>query len=433
MAAHGVDQKTPEERLIFGAIAGAWGWYALGALYILGPAVAMLLLAKYLWRRYSSPAQRPELRPAPIPFSVWVWIAGMLTLLLALLVAHADYALGIAQTLKSTIGWMKGWALLAAFPLAGACLSIRPAVVVRAMGWFAVQTLLLIPLLVAAALIHAPSHLYVSPLQAVGGPGPEFFEVMPYSIDPSNGSYRWQFIAPWAPAGGMLGNLMLVLAMAEPRRGLRYAGIAAAVLIALMTKSRMALLFTLLLPPLLFGLSRLVTVRAQLILSGASLVLGLLANWLIEVIGDAISAFRAARADSTRVREALGRIAVSRWRSEAPIWGHGIVERGPHYVEHMPIGSHHTWYGLLFVKGIVGVAGLIVPLLWSFLEMLLLAQVERVGRTALAVVILLVFYSFGENLEVLAYLYWPGLVVLGIAFTAAAREPEAEPAAAAAA
>jgi hypothetical protein len=432
MAAHGAAQKTPEERLIFVGIAGAWGWYLLGALYILGPALAVVLLGKYLWRRYTHPAQHPERQPGPVPFSVWVWILGMLTMLLALLVAHADYELGFGQTLKSTIGWMKGWALLAAFPLAGACLKVRPEVVSRAMCWFGVQTLLLIPLLVGAALVHAPSHLYVSPLRLVGGPGPEFFEVMPYSIDPSNGAYRWQFIGPWAPAGGMLGNLVLLLAMAEKQRGFRYAGIAAAVLIALMTKSRMALLFTVLLPPLMFGLTRLVTVRGQLILSGASLVLGLLANWLFEVIGNAVSAFRKARADSTRVREALGRIAVTRWQSEAPIWGHGIVEQGPHYVEHMPIGSHHTWFGLLFVKGIVGVIGLIVPLLWSFLEMLLLAHFEAVGRTALAFVLLLIFYSFGENLEVLAYLYWPGLVVLGIAFAAAAREPAAEIALAAA-
>ena len=34
--------------------------------------------------------------------------------------------------------------------------------------------------------------------------------------------------------------------------------------------------------------------------------------------------------------------------------GTRIVERGPHLVEFMPIGSHHTWYSLLFVKGSSG-------------------------------------------------------------------------------
>ena len=28
-------------------------------------------------------------------------------------------------------------------------------------------------------------------------------------------------------------------------------------------------------------------------------------------------------------------------------------------------------------------------------------------------VTILVLYSFGENLEILAYLFWPGLVVIG--------------------
>ena len=29
-------------------------------------------------------------------------------------------------------------------------------------------------------------------------------------------------------------------------------------------------------------------------------------------------------------------------------FGHGTVAPGPHLVEYMPIGSHHTWFGLLF-------------------------------------------------------------------------------------
>lgn len=30
-------------------------------------------------------------------------------------------------------------------------------------------------------------------------------------------------------------------------------------------------------------------------------------------------------------------------------------------------------------------------------------------------VLLMTFYSIGENLEILAYLIWPGLIVMGIA------------------
>ena len=344
----------------------------------------------------------------------------MLAMLGALWVAHGSGGLGAGQTIKSTIGWMKGWGLLAAFPLVGACLSIRPALVIRATMWLALQTLLITPILVAAALAHLPQRLYVSPLQAVGGPGPEFFAVQLYLIDPSNGALRWQFIAPWAPAAGMIGDMIFVLAVWESDRRFKAIGLAASVLICLMTMSRMAILFLVFFPPILWLLARLS--RPGLHAAGALLSLGLSvsAETVIGKIRGGVEAFRSARADSTRVREALGRIAIDRWWDEAPIWGHGIVERGPHHVEFMPIGSHHTWFGLLFVKGAVGVVALAVPMIWTFCEMILLAQVDSMGRLGLSILLMLAFYSAGENLEVLAYLYWPGLVLLGHAFRTAA-------------
>lgn len=31
-------------------------------------------------------------------------------------------------------------------------------------------------------------------------------------------------------------------------------------------------------------------------------------------------------------------------------------------------------------------------------------------------ILILFLYTFGENLEILSYLYWPGLVIMGMAF-----------------
>ena len=142
-------------------------------------------------------------------------------------------------------------------------------------------------------------------------------------------------------------------------------------------------------------------------------------------------AFRAARADSTRVREALARMAIDRWSSDAPVWGHGIVERGPHLVEFMPIGSHHSWFGLLFVKGIVGALALAIPLIYSLVELVWWSGRLVAARTGLAMVLLLLLYTFGENLEILAYLIWPALIVIGIAHrdirSAALTDPESKP------
>jgi hypothetical protein len=420
MASHSITPENSEERLIFGAIVGSWGFYAIGALYLVAPGLVVLLISRLLWRHYIAPA-RPALKPLPVPAGVWVWIVSMATMLLALLVAHLQYDLGAPQTLKSAIGWLKGWGLLALFPLAGACLRIRYEVLVRANSWFALQTLIITPFLVAAALAHLPPRLFVSPFEIVGGPGPEYFSVYLYIVDPSNGALRWQFIAPWAPAAGMIGNLMFVFAWFEPDRRFKILGLCVGVMIAFMTKSRMAMLFLVMYPPLLWTLSRLG--RPRLLGAGAALsvFIGIIADTVITAVQDGVSAFRSARMDSTRVREALGRIALDRWWEEAPVWGHGVVVRGPHHVEFMPIGSHHTWFGLLYVKGAVGLLALAVPIAWTVIEMLLLAQVSDRGRLGLSVVTVLIFYSFGENLEILAYLFWPGLVAIGAAF-AQARE-----------
>jgi hypothetical protein len=86
----------------------------------------------------------------------------------------------------------------------------------------------------------------------------------------------------------------------------------------------------------------------------------------------------------------------------------------------MPIGSHHTWYGLLYVKGLAGIVSLVLPALWTVFEMLVLAQVAELGRLGLAVIFMMLYYSNGENLEVLAYLFWPGLLILGAAHQLAA-------------
>ncbi len=97
----------------------------------------------------------------------------------------------------------------------------------------------------------------------------------------------------------------------------------------------------------------------------------------------------------------------------------------------MPIGSHHTWWGLLFVKGVAGFCALLVPLLWQ--TALVLADAARGprGRLPLGSVMTIVLLSFGENLEIEAYMLWPGLLLLGIharEMQAAAPRPAAAPA-----
>ena len=408
--------RTPEDSIVETALVMTWAVYLIGGLYVLGPVLgvglSLILFARFYLRDTKLPC---EDRP-PIPGGVWVWIAGMLVMLVALEVAHMNQQLGLGKTIKSTIGWAKGWALLALFPLIGACMHVRFETIIRASGWVALVTLLVTPALWMSPKMGLPEVLFVSPLKIVGGPGPDFFSVSLYSSESEPGASRLRYFTPWSPAAGMIGNMYLIFALSDKRRFWRWMGIISALAMILTCKSRLALAAAMFIWPLVIALGE--TRRSTLWFFGAlaCLVLAPITQAILDWMGATMDSVKAMRADSTRVREALADIAIDRWRTEAPIWGHGIVERGSHYVEFMPIGSHHTWYGLLFVKGIVGAIALAIPLAWSVIEFAFLAMTRSpVGRAAFAFATLMAIFTIGENLEILAYLMWPGLIVMGMA------------------
>jgi hypothetical protein len=403
------------ERLVWYSLVGTYGFYAIGSLYILGAVLAWILLldlAITWWQRPLQDVSEPR-NETSVPMGVWIWILGMIVMEITLVMGHLDFNLETGLMIKSSIGWAKGWALLAVYPLVGTA-KIRPQLLYRAACVIGLQSILLFPLLFLAYKANLPQSLFVSPLKAVGGPGPEFFELMLYEIDPSNGQPRWRLFAPWAPALGFVGNVYFFMALQEKNRLWRCFGIVGSILMCLVSVSRLALVSIVGVSFLVQLLSRLGRPLTLMALGVLSLLSGILAPTLSLFVETAAERFTQARADSSRVRSALGRIAVDRWWNEAVIWGHGTVEPGPHIVEFMPIGSHHTWFGLLFVKGIAGFLALAIPMLYSFFDLLLKAQSSSTARVSLAMLLILFLYTFGENLEILAYLYWPALLVIGM-------------------
>ena len=190
---------------------------------------------------------------------------------------------------------------------------------------------------------------------------------------------------------------------------------AAVVVIVLMSKSRLGLIAIPLALLATAALSRLSNVKLLATTAVVVLVGGLLGEVVVDAVLEQKERMNQLRPDSNYVRDALGRLAMYRWETEAPIWGHGIVERGPPFVEDMPIGSHQSWYGLLFVKGAVGFCALLIPMIFTALEMIAKAQKDRCARAGLSFVILFTFFTFTENVEMLAYLMWPAFIVIGIA------------------
>jgi hypothetical protein len=406
---------TLPERIVSGTLVWTWAIYAFGGLYVAGPVLAWILAGLVAISLYLGPALRRDLRPTgSVPVLIWIWIIGMLVMLVALWVGHFNWGLGLKSTIKSSIGWAKGWALLALFPLAGAMLQIKREVLVRAHTKLALVTLVLLPILAVAPYIGLPERIFTSPLKAVGGPGPEYFSVYFYTLDPASWTPRWQFYAPWSPFAGLLGVVMVLFALEDKRKAWLLIGVLAGVAMILMSKSRMSLvalvaasvgprMMPLLLKSWAWGI-------------GAVFSATMAAAWTTAANGieDAVSGFKGARADSTRVRETLQRIARERWANEALWFGHGKVEPGPHIVEYMPIGSHHTWWALLFVKGLVGLLAFAVPFVAHFGVVAKDAVVHPEGRLPFGIMLVFFILSMGENIEIEAYLLWPAFLMLGV-------------------
>lgn len=406
---------NPAERMVYKVLVLTWPFYAVGALYVVGPVLAWVLAGLAAISLYLGPAMRHDLRATgSVPLLVWVWAVGMCVMLVALWVGHLDWGLGLKQAIKSSIGWAKGWALLALFPFIGAILPIRRSVLIRGQCVIGAWTLALAPLLLAAPYLGLPERIFTSPLKAVGGPGPEYFSVYLYTFDPSSWTPRWQFYAPWSPFAALLGVIMVLFALEEKDRKWMLAGVCAGVLMILASKSRMGLVGLVactvaprLMPLILRGWAWHVTAM----LTASLAVLG---TALMTLAQDAVSTFKGARADSTRVRETLQRIASERWQNEAVWFGHGTVQPGSHAVEYMPIGSHHTWFGLLFVKGLVGFTAFLVPMVWHTSLVMIDAARDPRGRLPMGILMTIVLLSFGENVEIEVYMLWPGLMLLGI-------------------
>jgi hypothetical protein len=89
----------------------------------------------------------------------------------------------------------------------------------------------------------------------------------------------------------------------------------------------------------------------------------------------------------------------------------------------MPIGSHHTWFSLLFIKGLVGFTAFLIPMLLSFVSLAIKAHKSATARIALSFLLTLFLFTFNDNQQRLAYLYWPGLIIMGIALNKQVQSP----------
>lgn len=404
-------QNLPE-KLIWYYIICTYPIYYLGGQYILAPLLGYFLVF-YLCRQwwYQTPAT-PQEEKIIIPTAIWLWIIGMLMIEIALIIGHFNFDLGLGKTISSSINrWLRTWALLPIFMLVG-CLKIRPQLIYRAVCILCVQSLFVT---IIASILQIHSLYYVSPLKIFGG-GLSFYEVSVFGIVLSDvGELRLRLFAPWAPALALVANIYFFLVREEQNSTWKWLGMIGAVAMIVGSVSRLGIIclpFTICLSWWLMNIYRpLIQLTTGLI----AFLGGFLGPTIFNTLQLAREQISKSRPGSSRVRAILRRTALYRWQSEAFFWGHGTVgEQGPKVTGFMQIGTHHTWFSILYNHGLIGCLSLAIPLAWSLVELIFKAQNSPTAKVALNVILVLTIFTVGENLDSLTYLYWPGLIILGI-------------------
>jgi len=402
-------QNLPE-KLVWYYILSTYPVYFLGAHFVLTPLLASFLVVYLIFKWWNQTEETPLAEKITISPSVWVWLLTMLVIEFALIVGHLNFDLGIFTLIKSSQIWYRSWALFALFPLVGH-LNIRPQLIYRAVCILCLQSLIMVLIGITADVIGIPNIAYISPLKATGG--------MPiqYEVKIFHGiKERLVLFAVWPTFLALLGSIYFCFAVQETDKKLRFIGILSSVFMIISSQSRTVTVGLPLIIAAVWFLTNIYKPWVQLATAFMSFVVGLFAQALIDFIKNFKEQFDKFRAGSSKIRAIIYRMTLERWWHEAPIWGFGIRDETPAITVHLPLGTHNTWFGALYSYGLVGCVALAVAFLWSFIDLLIKAQTSDVAKVGLSMILILLLGSLADNLEFFTYLYWPGLIILGIAF-----------------
>ncbi len=408
--------QTLPEKLLWLYIVCNIPIYYLGLQFVLAPLLAYFLtayLALKWWDQDEDTLPQDRIR---FSSAVWVWIMSVAVIAIALLVGSLNFELSIGGIFISFINrWLRTWALFALFPIVGH-LNIRPQVIFRAACILCMQMLVLLCIFSITTLLHVEDIVYYSPFYFLGG-GITYYTVHVVGVVKDVDSMRLVMNAPWSPALGLLGNILFLLCYQEKKNLFRITGIICTVALIIGSESRVAILCL----PFVFSISLLINKIFKSYFLFAAAILSFLFSVFCEQIlifgNDFITRVTELRQASSDTRDKLAQMALQDWINDAFVWGHGtFTEQGPALVHYISVGSHHTWYGLLYLHGIVGALAFAIAIIWSFWSLLIKIGVSQYAPLGISLLSILTFFSFAENIETLAYLYWPALVVLGIVF-----------------
>jgi hypothetical protein len=404
-------QNLPET-LVWYYILYTYPIYFLGAQFVLAPLLATFLTGYLLNKWWHQTEETPAAEKITISPSAWVWVIAMLILEVALIVGHFNFDLGMGEIIRSSVLWYRTWALWALFPLVGH-LHIRPKLIYRAVCILCLQSLIMVVIGNLATVGHIPNIHYISPLKALGG------GAKPYEVDFFHNSIseRLKLFAVWPTILAFICNVYFCFALGESDKRWKFIGMFSSVVMVALSQSRtasLALPFVLL---TVWVLTNFIRPWVQFATGFVSALAGMFAPALIDSLKSFKAQFDKARAGSSKIRKIIYRLSLDHWWNEARIWGHGVrAEKGPPITVNLPFGSHHTWFGVLYLHGLVGFVTLAITFFWTFVDLLIKAQTSDTAKMGLRILFMIFICSLADNLEFFAYLYWPALIVLGAAF-----------------
>jgi hypothetical protein len=404
------------ETLIWYYIVGTYAIYYVGGLFLFAPLLAIFLSAYLLKKWWIQNPDTPEAERVRISIPTWVWLICMAIVAIAAVVGGVEADLPLSKIIFTLANrWFKTFALMALFPLVGH-LEIRPQLIYRAACLFCIQSLFLVVIFTLLSnIFDSASYSYTSPLSVFGG-GEIYYDVKVFGAVIDVSEKRLQMIAPWPPALGLVGDIFFCLCMQEKDQKFKILGMAGAAALVISSVSRAAIVCLPLIPLLSWTLTNFMKPWVMFLFSGSLLSGTLFLSEIQDRIDSLSSIIKGYRSGSTKARDLLKQLALDGWK-ESPIWGHGtMTANGPASVGYRGIGSHHTWYGVLYAYGIVAAIPLAIAFLWSFFDLITKIGTHKHAAVGICILCVLLIFSTVDNIDTLVYLYWPGLLLLGIAF-----------------
>jgi hypothetical protein len=349
------------------------------------------------------------------PPLIWAWMISMIAMGVTILVGLYENGYNFNEFVRSTMSWMGDWALLGIYPLLGYLLPIRPAVIYRSACIIAAQSLIAIPICYGAYLLKLPGLIYLSPLERILQNGKIYYLISWYTREVDSDGMRLVLFTPWGPALGLIGCIFFFYALEEKTPAWKWLGIIGSLGMIIASVSRGAYLFLPATIAIAWAIKNLSFIQFQLSLGMSCFLGGLGSTLLLERFQEFFGGVKSARKSSSQLRAELERVALDRW-TDSPVFGHGKVMPGPDFLKNMPIGSHHTWIGLLFTQGLIGFCLFFIPLVWSLIDLSLKAKSSPIAHVTLKALLLVTFASFSDNIEKLSYIYWSVFLLIGMVY-----------------